>query len=309
MTGDRTRGPAVPGPVRVRAAAGPRVPGPPRPPPPARPDRPRAPAGRSRALVTKDVIALTPKMPDTWALLAGLYAGGPGLTVDTGHDGAVVQLCDGGRPPARLPRSAAARAGARRGRAPPGRSSPLPRGPVLVDGGAGLHRAPEAERLAGSVAGRLTTLLGGTAWPPDAASTEVVPVAEDGEVTARPVSGGAAPDGGRPDRVDRGRHVRPAGHRADRLALAHPARHRREPPRPPDRDPARRAAQPSAAYGTDRRRPTAGWSRTPTAVTTTGSPGRCCAGRTARSRRPGTLRAGRSWPRRSARPRSPPSGS
>src|SRR5690606_15556123 len=67
---------------------------------PGRPDR----AGRrSRrgggSVVTKDVIALTPKMPDTWALLAGLYAGGPDATVTAGHGGAVLRLCTpDGRP-------------------------------------------------------------------------------------------------------------------------------------------------------------------------------------------------------------------
>lgn len=49
--------------------------------------------------MTKDVIALTPKMPDVGTLLAGLHAGGPDLGVATDADGAVIQLCGpGGRP-------------------------------------------------------------------------------------------------------------------------------------------------------------------------------------------------------------------
>jgi hypothetical protein len=43
--------------------------------------------------------------------------------------------------------------------------------------------AAEAGRLAGSVAGRLATLLGGTTWPPDAAHTDVVAVPATGGTT------------------------------------------------------------------------------------------------------------------------------
>lgn len=143
--------------------------------------------------MTKDVIALTPKMPDTWALLAGLYAGGPGLAVDTGNDGAVVQLCAAdGRPLVSLEAPLLVQV--------PGEAERLLGGQVPVPEGAfwwtearASTAAPEAERLAGSVAGRLTTLLGGAAWPPGAASTEVVPVEQDPGVTARPVAGGAHP--------------------------------------------------------------------------------------------------------------------
>ncbi|MFE9573990.1 DUF6177 family protein [Streptomyces sp. NPDC006692] len=143
--------------------------------------------------MTKDVIALTPKMPDTWALLAGLYAGGPGLTVDTGHDGAVVQLCTAdGRPLVSLEAPLLVQVPGEAERLLGGQV-PSPEGPFWWTEVRASTALPEAERLAGSVAGRLTMLLGGSAWPPDAASTEVVPVAEDGEVTARPVSGGAHP--------------------------------------------------------------------------------------------------------------------
>ncbi|MFG3282914.1 DUF6177 family protein [Streptomyces sp. NPDC048111] len=143
--------------------------------------------------MTKDVIALTPGMPDTWALLAGLYAGGPGLTVDTGGDGAVVQLCAAdGRPLVSLEAPLLMRV--------PGEVERLlagqvrsPELPFWWTEARASTAAPEAERLAGSVAGRLTTLLGGAAWPPGAAITDVVPVAAEGEVGARSVSGGAHP--------------------------------------------------------------------------------------------------------------------
>ncbi len=49
--------------------------------------------------MTKDVIALTRRMPDPWAMLAGLLSGGPDNLVDTAGEGAVVRLCDEeGRP-------------------------------------------------------------------------------------------------------------------------------------------------------------------------------------------------------------------
>ncbi|MFE7615122.1 hypothetical protein [Streptomyces sp. NPDC057496] len=43
--------------------------------------------------MTQDVIALTPQMPDTRTLLAGLHAGGPDLLVNRAGDGSVAQLC------------------------------------------------------------------------------------------------------------------------------------------------------------------------------------------------------------------------
>lgn len=44
--------------------------------------------------MTKDVIALTQRMPDPSAMLAGLLSGGPDKLVDTAGEGAVVRLCD-----------------------------------------------------------------------------------------------------------------------------------------------------------------------------------------------------------------------
>lgn len=49
--------------------------------------------------MTKDMIALTPRMPDPATVLAGLLAGGPDRLLGTGAEGAVIQLCDAqGRP-------------------------------------------------------------------------------------------------------------------------------------------------------------------------------------------------------------------
>ncbi|MYV53383.1 hypothetical protein GT042_12935, partial [Streptomyces sp. SID3212] len=49
--------------------------------------------------MTKDVIALTSRMPDPLSVIAGLLSGGPDKLVGTEGEGAVVQLCDErGRP-------------------------------------------------------------------------------------------------------------------------------------------------------------------------------------------------------------------
>ncbi|MVO90763.1 hypothetical protein GPA10_39995 [Streptomyces sp. p1417] len=128
--------------------------------------------------MTKDVIALTPAMPDAMALLAGLHAGGPDLSVHSLSDGAVVQL-----------------------RTPDGRPLVSVEAPVLVHTHGEAQRllgsqaaAPdvpfwwtearastavaEAADLAGSFCGRLTLLLGGTTWPPEAATVRVVHTAD-----------------------------------------------------------------------------------------------------------------------------------
>jgi hypothetical protein len=123
--------------------------------------------------VTKDVIALTPKMPDTWALLAGLYAGGPGLGIAAAADGAVIQLCGpGGRPLVSVEAPVLVQV--------PGEALRLLGSDVPVPFWWTEARAstavPEAERLARSVCGRLNALLGGTTWPSDTTTTEVVDV-------------------------------------------------------------------------------------------------------------------------------------
>ncbi|AEM82422.1 DUF6177 family protein [Streptomyces violaceusniger] len=133
--------------------------------------------------MTKDVIALTPTMPDVPTLLAGLYAGGPDLRVRTAADGAVVQLCtpDGSTlvsietpilihtpgEPARLL----------------GTGTTTPDSPVWWTEARATTAIPEAGQLAGSFAGRLATVLNGTTWPPEAATTEVIPLTTDNTAT------------------------------------------------------------------------------------------------------------------------------
>ncbi|WP_367046957.1 DUF6177 family protein [Streptomyces sp. Je 1-332] len=145
--------------------------------------------------MTKDVIALTPQMPDTWALLAGLYAGGPDLDVGTAHEGAVIQLRNpAGRPLVsveapllvHLPSEAQRLLGS---------EAPDPGAPFWWTEARASTAVPEAEPLAGSLCGRLTTLLGGTTWPPSAATTQVIPTPDDADkaVTAHPAPDGALP--------------------------------------------------------------------------------------------------------------------
>ncbi|MFC9510096.1 DUF6177 family protein [Streptomyces sp. NPDC057002] len=139
--------------------------------------------------MTKDVIALTPKMPDLPTLLAGLYAGGPDLGVNTAADGAVVQLCaPDGRPLVSVETPILVQV--------PGETTRLldhavEDGPLWWTEARASTAVAEAGRLAGSFAGRLATVLGGTVWPPEAATTDVVPLTTD--VSAIPAPATTAP--------------------------------------------------------------------------------------------------------------------
>ncbi|ORT59494.1 hypothetical protein BKD26_14910 [Streptomyces sp. CB03238] len=114
-------------------------------------------------------------MPDARGVLAGLYAGGPDLRVSSSAEGAVVHLhAEDGRPvvtvdvplfvqvPGEVSRLLGTEAAAEV--------------PVWWTEVRATTRVAEAGRLAGSVAGRLTSLLGGCTWPADAAHTGVVAV-------------------------------------------------------------------------------------------------------------------------------------
>ncbi|MDT9698705.1 DUF6177 family protein [Streptomyces sp. P17] len=141
--------------------------------------------------MTKDVIALTPKMPDLRTLLAGLYAGGPDLGVNTLADGAVVQLCaPDGRPLVSVEAPILIQV--------PGETARLldhpVDGPVWWTEARAFTAVAEAGRLAGSFAGRLATVLGGTVWPPEAATTDVVPLTTDVSAIPAPATGAPAVD-------------------------------------------------------------------------------------------------------------------
>ncbi|MFD9904961.1 DUF6177 family protein [Streptomyces sp. NPDC059063] len=146
--------------------------------------------------MTKDVIALTPTMPDPMALLAGLHAGGPDLGVTTTADDAVIQLCTpAGRPLVSVEAPVIVHTPGEAERLL-GPRVPSPEVPFWWTEARASTAVPEAEDLAGSFCGRLTLLLGGTTWPPDAATVQVVrtPDEPDGQdVSPRPAPDGALP--------------------------------------------------------------------------------------------------------------------
>ncbi|CAL9320677.1 DUF6177 family protein [Streptomyces olindensis] len=125
--------------------------------------------------MTQDVIALTPKMPDTRTLLAALYAGGPDLRVDSASEGAAVRLhAPDGRPLVTVEVPLFLQVPGEIGRLFGG--SVPEETPMWWTEVRATAAVEEAQRLAGSVAGRLTAVLGGSTWPPGAARTGVVPV-------------------------------------------------------------------------------------------------------------------------------------
>ncbi|MEV0415031.1 DUF6177 family protein [Streptomyces sp. NPDC050448] len=139
--------------------------------------------------MTKDVIALTQRMPDPWAVLAGLLSGGPDKLVDTTGEGAVVQLCDEhGRPlvsvEAPLLMQVEGEAERLLGATPP-------RVPFWWTEARATTGVPEAERLAGTFAARLAALSGGTAWPPEA--TRSLGVVQTDGISVAPTPAAAQP--------------------------------------------------------------------------------------------------------------------
>lgn len=134
--------------------------------------------------MTKDVIALTPKMPDVWALMASLYAGGSDLDLSAAADGAVVQLHGpGGRPLVSVESPLLVQVPGEAERLL-GQAVPAP---YWWTEARASTAVPEAEKLAGVVCGRLNALLGGVTWPPGAASTQAV------DVSAVPSAGAGQP--------------------------------------------------------------------------------------------------------------------
>ncbi|MFD5518151.1 DUF6177 family protein [Streptomyces sp. NPDC127066] len=141
--------------------------------------------------MTKDVIALTPLMPDLRTLLAGLYVGGPDLGVDILADGPVIQLrAPDGRPLVCVEAPILVQVPGETARLL-GTGTKLPDSPVWWTEARGSTAVAEGGPLAGSFAGRLATVLGGTVWPPEAVSTDVVPLTTD--ISAVPVPATSVP--------------------------------------------------------------------------------------------------------------------
>ncbi|MFI5771348.1 DUF6177 family protein [Streptomyces sp. NPDC051658] len=136
--------------------------------------------------MTQDVIALTPQMPDTRALLAGLLAGGPDLLVNRAGDGSVAQLCTAAG-------QALVSVEAPRYVQVPGEVARLlgpdvhAESPVWWTEARATSSVEGAARLAGSVAGRLVAVHGGDVWPREAGHTDVVTDLADAVAEATPL--------------------------------------------------------------------------------------------------------------------------
>jgi hypothetical protein len=142
--------------------------------------------------MTKDVIALTQRMPDPLTVLAGLLSGGPDKLVGMAGENAVVQLCDDeGRPlvsvEAPLLVQVAGEAERLLGATPPS----VPFWWTEARATTGIE---EAELLAGTFAARVASLAGGSAWPPEAATSLAVVRSEGVSVAPTPAAAQPAVD-------------------------------------------------------------------------------------------------------------------
>ncbi|WP_095757393.1 DUF6177 family protein [Streptomyces xinghaiensis] len=144
--------------------------------------------------MTKDIIALTGKMPDAWSVVAGLLAGGPELRLRTAGEGAVLQLCDeGGRPLVSVESPVLVQVPGETVRLLGPEAATDGDGPVWWVEARASTAVPEAERLAGAFAGRLAGMLGGTVWPPGAGEA-----AGDGDPVPPGVTAAPAPVAAQP---------------------------------------------------------------------------------------------------------------
>ncbi|MFI6003875.1 DUF6177 family protein [Streptomyces sp. NPDC051366] len=139
--------------------------------------------------MTKDVIALTQRMPEAWAVIVGLLSGGPDKLVNATGEGAVVQLCDEqGRPLVSVEAPLLVQVAGEAERLLGATAPPVPFWWTEARATTGV---PEAERLAGTFAARLALLSGGTAWPPEA--TRSLGVVETDGVSVAPTPAAAQP--------------------------------------------------------------------------------------------------------------------
>ncbi|GHH37313.1 DUF6177 family protein [Streptomyces candidus] len=129
--------------------------------------------------MTTDVVALTPKMPDPWSVLAGLLSGGPDRHVRPAGDGAVLRLCDEqGRPLLAVEAPLLIQVEGEAERLLGAEAPPVPFWWTEARATTGVA---EAEDLAGTFASRIAAFNGGSVWPPGAArSLDVVAPAAAG---------------------------------------------------------------------------------------------------------------------------------
>ncbi|MFI9274593.1 DUF6177 family protein [Kitasatospora sp. NPDC052896] len=135
--------------------------------------------------MTKDVVALIPRMPDTDSIAKALAAAGPGFHLRSVAGGAMLQLCDeAGRPLLSVEAPLFVEV--------PGEAARL-LGPEAAEVGAPVWwiearastAVPEAERLGALFAGRLARELDGIVWPAQARGLDEQPP-PDAEVTVVP---------------------------------------------------------------------------------------------------------------------------
>ncbi|RSO08146.1 hypothetical protein DMH18_21810 [Streptomyces sp. WAC 06783] len=142
--------------------------------------------------MTKDVIALTHRMPDPWTLLAGLLSGGPEKLVDTAGEDAVVRLCDdAGRPLVSVEAPLLVQVDGEAERLLGATAPPVPYWWTEARATTGVEHA---EQLAGTFAARLASLAGGSAWPPEAARSVAVVKTDGMTVAPTPAAGQPAID-------------------------------------------------------------------------------------------------------------------
>ncbi|MFE7466019.1 DUF6177 family protein [Streptomyces sp. NPDC057499] len=139
--------------------------------------------------MTKDVIALTSRMPDPLTVLAALLSGGPDKLVGTAGEDAVVQLCDDqGRPLVSIEAPLLVQVAGEAERLLGATAPPVPFWWTEARATTGVA---EAEALAGTFAARIALLAGGSAWPPEAARS--VAVVESDGVSVAPTPAAAQP--------------------------------------------------------------------------------------------------------------------
>ncbi|MFF6826000.1 DUF6177 family protein [Streptomyces longwoodensis] len=139
--------------------------------------------------MTKDVVALTKKMPDPLSVIAGLLSGGPDLLVGAEAEGALVRLHDEqGRPLLSVEAPLLVQV---RGEAERLLGASEPEVPYWWTEARATTGVKEAEALAGTFVGRIATLVGGTAWPRGVATS--IGVVNTEGMTAVPVPAAAQP--------------------------------------------------------------------------------------------------------------------
>jgi hypothetical protein len=143
--------------------------------------------------VTHDVIALTPRMPDTRGIINALIAAGPELRLQSIADGAVLQLCDdGGNPLVSVEAPIRIQGPGESARLLGLDSEVLPTPTWWVEARATTAVA-EAARAAATFASHLAHQFDGRIWPPDTALPGEALTPLDAKTISAPTPAAAQP--------------------------------------------------------------------------------------------------------------------